>query len=89
MPVPMVSKRMSTEQGFDTFLEWCIDMVGGNQRSARGHFRHAGKNLGLPGSSTVGFERTLFIRGHVFTEQNLAYNDNIILSLPTTVSSSP
>jgi transposase len=30
------------EQGFDTFLEWCIDVVGGNKRSARGHFRHAG-----------------------------------------------
>jgi transposase len=29
-------------QGFDTFLEWCIDVVGSNKRSARGHFRHAG-----------------------------------------------
>jgi transposase len=30
------------DQSFDTFLEWCIDMVGENQCSARGHFRHAG-----------------------------------------------
>lgn len=30
------------EQGFNTFLEWCVDMVGGKQASARGHFRHAG-----------------------------------------------
>jgi transposase len=30
------------EQGFDRFLEWCIDMVGGKEASARGHFRHAG-----------------------------------------------
>ena len=30
------------EQGFNAFLEWCIDVVGGNKRSARGHFRHAG-----------------------------------------------
>jgi transposase len=33
------------EQGFDTFLEWCIDVVGGNKRSARGHFRHAGLKI--------------------------------------------
>lgn len=30
------------DQGFDTFLEWCIDVVGKDKRSARGHFRHAG-----------------------------------------------
>jgi transposase len=30
------------EQGFDAFLEWCVDIVGGKQDSARGHFRHAG-----------------------------------------------
>jgi transposase len=29
-------------QGFDSFLRWCIDVVGGNKRSAKGHFRHAG-----------------------------------------------
>lgn len=33
------------EQGFDTFLEWYIDVVGGNNRSARGHFRHAGLKI--------------------------------------------
>jgi transposase len=30
------------DQGFDSFLRWCIDVVGGNSQSARGHFRHAG-----------------------------------------------
>jgi hypothetical protein len=29
-------------QGFDVFLQWCIDEVGERQDSARGHFRHAG-----------------------------------------------
>jgi transposase len=33
------------EQGFDTFLEWYIDVVGGNKRSAGGHFRHAGLQI--------------------------------------------
>ena len=30
------------EQGFDSFLEWVLDVVGGNKSSARGHFRHSG-----------------------------------------------
>lgn len=30
------------EQGFGKFLEWCIDVVGGRERSAEGHFRHSG-----------------------------------------------
>jgi transposase len=30
------------EQGFDSFLEWCIDVVGQKKNSVRGHFRHAG-----------------------------------------------
>tara|TARA_R110002060_G_scaffold57947_1_gene68089 strand:+ start:292 stop:600 length:309 start_codon:yes stop_codon:yes gene_type:complete len=30
------------EQGFDSFLEWGIDVVGQMKNSARGHFRHAG-----------------------------------------------
>jgi len=30
------------EQCFDSFLEWCIDVVGQRKNSARGHFRHAG-----------------------------------------------
>jgi transposase len=29
-------------QGFDAFLEWCIDVIGAKKDSARGHFRHAG-----------------------------------------------
>jgi transposase len=30
------------QQGFDAFLEWCIDVVGGKKNSARGH---AGLNI--------------------------------------------
>jgi transposase len=30
------------EQGFDVFLEWCIDVVGGKKSSTQGHFKHAG-----------------------------------------------
>ena len=30
------------EQGFGSFLEWCIDVVGGKLDSTRGHFRHVG-----------------------------------------------
>jgi transposase len=29
-------------QGFDSFLEWCVDVVGSRVRSAEGHFRRAG-----------------------------------------------
>lgn len=29
-------------QGFDNFLEWCVDVVGARKESAQGHFRHAG-----------------------------------------------
>ena len=36
------------EQGFDSFLEWCIDVAGGNKRSARGHFRHAALKVEEP-----------------------------------------
>jgi hypothetical protein len=32
----------SPEQRFDTFLEWCVDVVDAKERSAKGHFRHAG-----------------------------------------------
>jgi transposase len=32
-------------QGFDTFLEWCIDVVSERKESARRHFRHAGINI--------------------------------------------
>lgn len=30
------------DQGFDTFLRWCLSMVGSKKQSAEGHFRHAG-----------------------------------------------
>jgi transposase len=30
------------QQGFDSFLEWCIYVVGRKKNSARGPFRHAG-----------------------------------------------
>lgn len=30
------------DQGFDNFLEWCVDVVGTREKSAEGHFRHAG-----------------------------------------------
>jgi len=33
------------EQGFGSFLEWCVDTVGGRERSAKGHFRHAGLDI--------------------------------------------
>jgi hypothetical protein len=29
-------------QDFAVFVEWCTDMVGGMETSAKGHFRHAG-----------------------------------------------
>jgi hypothetical protein len=29
-------------QGFNVFLEWCVDQVGSKEQSARGHFRHSG-----------------------------------------------
>jgi Transposase and inactivated derivatives len=32
-------------QGFDTFLEWCVDIVGARGESAEGHFRHAGLTI--------------------------------------------
>jgi transposase len=38
----------STEQGFDVFLEWCIDVVGSRKSSAHGHFRHAGLTIEEP-----------------------------------------
>lgn len=32
-------------QGFDVFLEWCINVVGAKEESAKGHFRHAGLKI--------------------------------------------
>jgi transposase len=31
-----------TAQGFDVFLEWCVDQVGSRKQSARGHFGLSG-----------------------------------------------
>jgi hypothetical protein len=33
---------------FGAYLQWCVDMVGGNQNSARGHFWHAGWTIEEP-----------------------------------------
>jgi hypothetical protein len=30
------------DQDFPAFLQWCMDVVGGEKKSARSHFRHAG-----------------------------------------------
>lgn len=39
---------MDPDQGFDTYLGWCIDVAGAKEESAKGHFRHAGlKNEGV------------------------------------------
>lgn len=35
-------------QGFNNFLEWCVDVVGAREKSAEGHFRHAGWNIEEP-----------------------------------------
>lgn len=32
-------------QGFDKFLEWCINVVGAKEESAKGHFRHIGLEI--------------------------------------------
>jgi hypothetical protein len=29
------------EQGFDSFLEWCLETVGVRGKSVKGHFRNA------------------------------------------------
>jgi transposase len=36
------SYEENPDQGFDNFLEWCVDVVGARGKSAKGHFRHAG-----------------------------------------------
>jgi hypothetical protein len=36
------SLRRQPDQGFDTFLEWCIDNVGRRKQSADGHFGNSG-----------------------------------------------
>jgi transposase len=34
--------RNYTGRRYRDFLEWCVDVVGAREESARGHFRHAG-----------------------------------------------
>lgn len=34
--------EQSSDHNFGAFLQWCVDMVGRNKKSAHGHFRHAG-----------------------------------------------
>ncbi|GAB7336309.1 hypothetical protein MBLNU13_g09053t1 [Cladosporium sp. NU13] len=34
--------QQSHSHGFQSFLEWCVEVVGGRESSARGHFRHSG-----------------------------------------------
>lgn len=41
------------DQGFDHFLEWCIDTVGARKASARGHFRHAGLTVEIERSDCL------------------------------------
>ena len=33
------------DQDFPVFLHWCVDVVGGKKKSAKGHFRHAGLSV--------------------------------------------
>lgn len=39
------SYEENPDQGFDSFLEWCVDKVGARGKSARGHFRNAGLDI--------------------------------------------
>jgi transposase len=39
------SYEENPDQGFDTFLEWCVDIIGARGKSAEGHFRHAGLTI--------------------------------------------
>jgi transposase len=34
--------KEDTAQGFNVFLEWCVEQVGSRTQSARGPFRHSG-----------------------------------------------
>jgi hypothetical protein len=34
--------QQSNPQEFESFLEWCVEVVGGRGSSAKGHFRHSG-----------------------------------------------
>ena len=34
--------HQSSHEGFESFLEWCVQVVGERGSSAKGHFRHSG-----------------------------------------------
>jgi transposase len=34
--------HQSSHEGFESFLEWCVEVVGERESSAKGHFRHSG-----------------------------------------------
>ncbi|KUM63427.1 hypothetical protein ACN42_g3681 [Penicillium freii] len=42
------SYEENPDLGFDTFLEWCVDIVGARDKSAEGHFHHAGLSIEEP-----------------------------------------
>jgi transposase len=39
---PQKEYAENATQEFDSFLGWCVDMVGARDCSAQGHFRHVG-----------------------------------------------
>jgi transposase len=43
-----LSYAQSPDQSFNAFLEWCVDVVGAREKSAQGHFRHAGWSIENP-----------------------------------------
>lgn len=45
------------ELNFDTYLDWCIDIVGARKQSAEGHFDHAGITLEPPPLSYDGIHQ--------------------------------
>ena len=52
------SYEENPDQGFDSFLEWCVDVVGVRGKSAEGHFRHSGLTLEELWRSYYGKART-------------------------------
>lgn len=57
------------DQGFDGFLEWCVDVVGAKVESAKGHFQHAGLSVEEPWAE---FERNVIVLLlYVLTCQNI------------------
>lgn len=40
--------ELNPNQGFDAFLEWCVDVVSSSVSSAEGHFRYVGPIIDEP-----------------------------------------